>query len=78
MSYFFITVDTEKTFIELPSLFASLASCYSAASAIHANASSISGAEVGTSTIDVFKTQSTWLLSIRDTVLRKKNYSLSR
>ena len=40
--------------------FASSASCYSAASAIHTNASSISGPKVGTSVIiDVFKTQST-------------------
>ena len=48
------------TFNELCSSFARSASHYSGVSAIHANASSICGSEVGTSTvIDVSKTQNT-------------------
>ena len=64
MTYLFYhcrhSVTLRTIFIELHSSFASLAFHYSAASAIHANASSVSGPEVGTSTIiDIFKTQST-------------------
>ena len=61
MPYLFLSLRTLRTtFTKLCSSFASSASRYSAASAIHANASSISGTEVGTSTmIDVFKMQRT-------------------
>ena len=56
----FLSLRTLRTTCtKLPSSFASSASRYLASSAIHANVS-ISGPEVGTSTIiDVFKTQST-------------------
>ena len=53
-------LSLRTTLIKLHSSFASLASRYLAASSIHANVSSISGPEVGTSAItDVFKTLST-------------------
>ena len=49
---FFISLRTLRTtFTELRSSFASSASRYLAVSAIHANASSVSGPEVGNSTI---------------------------
>ena len=58
---FFLSLRTlSRTFTELCSSFVSSASRYLAASAIHANASSISGPEVGAATIiDVFQMQST-------------------
>ena len=61
MSYLFLLLWTLRTtFTEPCSLFARSASCYLTVSAIHANALSISGLEVGTSTIiNVFKTQIT-------------------
>ena len=68
---YFLSLRTLRTTLtELHSLFASLASRYSAVSAIHANASSISGPEVGTSTKTFLKCKVLQLLSIRGDVLQ--------
>ena len=74
MSYLSLSLRTSRTaFTDLRSSFAS-----SAASAIHANASSISGPEVGTSTIiDSFKTQSTSVTKHWCAVLLGGNVSLA-
>ena len=71
----FLSLPTLRTtFTELCSSFASSFSHYSAASAIHANSPSISGPEVGTSTIiDIFKTQSTSVTNHYGRCFTKKN-----